>query len=73
MQEWLGKYGTARVKLNVDKKFSLKDSSLEMLYPIYDTPTNMFSLRGNTSYRQSYSVKYWFWLASFSENDWMAG
>ncbi len=41
IQEWLGKYGTARVKLNVDKDFSLKDSSLEMLYPIYDTPTNM--------------------------------
>ncbi|MEB2461558.1 inverse autotransporter beta domain-containing protein, partial [Enterobacter kobei] len=36
IQEWLGKYGTARVKLNVDKDFSLKDSSLEMLYPIYD-------------------------------------
>lgn len=33
IQEWLGKYGTARVKLNVDKDFSLKDSSLEMLYP----------------------------------------
>lgn len=32
IQEWLGKYGTARVKLNVDKDFSLKDSSLEMLY-----------------------------------------
>ncbi len=31
IQEWLGKYGTARVKLNVDKNFSLKDSSLEML------------------------------------------
>lgn len=26
IQEWLGKYGTARVKLNVDKDFSLKDS-----------------------------------------------
>ncbi|HII4621264.1 TPA: inverse autotransporter beta domain-containing protein, partial [Escherichia coli] len=30
IQEWLGKYGTARVKLNADKDFSLKDSSLEM-------------------------------------------
>ncbi len=46
IQEWLGKYGTARVKLNVDKNFSLKDSSLEMLYPIYDTPTNMLFTQG---------------------------
>lgn len=46
IQEWLGKYGTARVKLNVDKDFSLKDSSLEMLYPIYDTPTNMLFTQG---------------------------
>lgn len=43
IQEWLGKYGTARVKLNVDKEFSLKDSSLEMLYPIYDTPTKVMT------------------------------
>ncbi len=46
IQEWLRKYGTARVKLNVDKNFSLKDSSLEMLYPIYDTPTNMLFTQG---------------------------
>lgn len=45
IQEWLGKYGTARVKLNVDKDFSLKDSSLEMLYPIYDTQQICCSLR----------------------------
>ena len=32
--------------MNVDKDFSLKDSSLEMLYPIYDTPTNMLFTQG---------------------------
>ncbi|MFP1452573.1 inverse autotransporter beta domain-containing protein [Escherichia coli] len=77
IQEWLGKYGTARVKLNVDKDFWLKDSSLEMLYPILWILANKYVYYGcgsNTWYRRSYSVKYWFWLATHSSgNDWMAG
>ncbi len=74
IQEWLGKYGTARVKLNVDKDFSLKDSSLEMLYPIYDTPTNMLFTQGaihRTDDRTQSNIG--FGWRHFSENDWMAG
>lgn len=74
IQEWLGKYGTARVKLNVDKNFSLKDSSLEMLYPIYDTPTNMLFTQGaihRTDDRTQSNIG--FGWRHFSENDWMAG
>lgn len=73
IQEWLGKYGTARVKLNVDKNFSLKDSSLEMLYPIYDTPTNMLFTQGaihRTDDRTQSNIG--FGWRHFSENDWMA-
>ncbi len=74
IQEWLGKYGTARVKLNVDKGFSLKDSSLEMLYPIYDTPTNMLFTQGaihRTDDRTQSNIG--FGWRHFSGNDWMAG
>ncbi|WP_136159007.1 inverse autotransporter adhesin FdeC [Escherichia coli] len=74
IQEWLGKYGTARVKLNVDKDFSLKDSSLEMLFPIYDTPTNMLFTQGaihRTDDRTQSNIG--FGWRHFSGNDWMAG
>ncbi|HFG4068463.1 TPA: inverse autotransporter beta domain-containing protein [Escherichia coli] len=74
IQEWLGKYGTARVKLNADKDFSLKDSSLEMLYPIYDTPTNMLFTQGaihRTDDRTQSNIG--FGWRHFSGNDWMAG
>lgn len=74
IQEWLGKYGTARVKLNVDKDFSLKDSSLEMLYPIYDTPTNMLFTQGaihRTDDRTQSNIG--FGWRHFSGNGWMAG
>ncbi|EFO1591063.1 intimin-like adhesin FdeC [Escherichia coli] len=74
IQEWLGKYGTARVKLNADKDFSLKDSSLEMLYPIYDTPTDMLFTQGaihRTDDRTQSNIG--FGWRHFSGNDWMAG
>ncbi|WFW58462.1 inverse autotransporter beta domain-containing protein [Citrobacter freundii] len=36
IQQWLNRSGTARVKLDVDEKFSLKNSQLEMLIPLYE-------------------------------------
>ena len=35
--DWLQQYGNARIKLNVDNSFSLKDSSFDFLYPWLDT------------------------------------
>ena len=35
--DWLQPYGNARIKLNVDDSFSLKDSSFDFLYPWLDT------------------------------------
>ena len=35
--DWLQQYGDARIKLNVDDSFSLKDSSFDFLYPWLDT------------------------------------
>ncbi len=36
VQQWLTKVGTARVKLDVDEKFSLKNSQAELLIPWYE-------------------------------------
>lgn len=35
--DWLQQYDNARIKLNVDDSFSLKDSSFDFLYPWLDT------------------------------------
>ncbi|EEW9411792.1 attachment protein [Escherichia coli] len=35
--DWLQQYGNARIKLNVDDSFSLKNSSFDFLYPWLDT------------------------------------
>ncbi|EHF4936950.1 LysM peptidoglycan-binding domain-containing protein [Enterobacter hormaechei] len=36
LQQFLGKFGTARVQLNADDNFSLKNSQLDLLIPIYE-------------------------------------
>lgn len=47
VQEWMSQFGTAQVQLGVDEDFSLKNSSLSLLHPWYDTPENMvFSQTG---------------------------
>lgn len=35
--DWLQQYGNARIKLNVDDSFSLKDAEFDFLYPWVDT------------------------------------
>ncbi|MBC8948972.1 MULTISPECIES: inverse autotransporter beta domain-containing protein [Xenorhabdus] len=37
IQNWLGRYGTARVQLNIDSHGHLNDSQFDMLLPLYDT------------------------------------
>lgn len=74
IQEWLGKYGTARVKLNVDKDFLLKDFLLEMLYLIYDTLTNMLFTQGAIHCTDDCTqLNIGFGWRYFLGNDWMAG
>ncbi|WP_295895631.1 inverse autotransporter beta domain-containing protein [uncultured Bartonella sp.] len=36
INRWFNQFGTARIQLNVDDGFSLKNSQFEMLLPIYD-------------------------------------
>uniref|UniRef100_UPI000B202E44 inverse autotransporter beta domain-containing protein n=1 Tax=Serratia marcescens TaxID=615 RepID=UPI000B202E44 len=36
VQDWMNRFGTARVQLGVDKDFSLKNSQLDLLVPLYE-------------------------------------
>ncbi len=39
--QWLNQFGTAKTQLSVDSYFSLKGSSLDVLFPLYNTPKNV--------------------------------
>lgn len=41
VEGWLSQFGTVQSQLNVDKNFSLKDSSIDWLVPLYDSPQNI--------------------------------
>ncbi|PHM45170.1 putative invasin [Xenorhabdus mauleonii] len=38
IQDWLGRYGTARIQANIDNHGRLNGSQFDMLLPLYDTP-----------------------------------
>lgn len=47
MQQWLSRWGTARVQLDMDKSFSLKNSQFELLVPLYDRGSDMVFTQGS--------------------------
>ncbi|WP_320407044.1 inverse autotransporter beta domain-containing protein [Yersinia artesiana] len=42
LESWLNRFGTAKINLNLDNRFSLKESSLDWLYPWYDSSSLMY-------------------------------
>ncbi|MDA8512161.1 Ig-like domain-containing protein [Citrobacter sp. Igbk 14] len=40
-QQWLNQFGTARVSVSTDEHFTLNDSELELLLPLYDQKNNL--------------------------------
>ena len=47
VQRWLNQFGTARVQLDTDKNFSLKNSQFELLVPLYDRGDKMVFTQGS--------------------------
>ncbi|EEM1159068.1 hypothetical protein FVJ44_17875 [Salmonella enterica subsp. enterica serovar Panama] len=47
LQHWLNRFGTARVQLNADERFSLKNSEFDLLAPLYDKGSNVFFTQGS--------------------------
>ncbi|MDX7988406.1 hypothetical protein FE392_13885 [Xenorhabdus sp. 12] len=49
-QKWLSQFGTARINFGLDKKGTLKNSTVELLFPFYDNKTDWL-LFSQLSYR----------------------
>ncbi|EBO8100957.1 inverse autotransporter beta domain-containing protein [Salmonella enterica] len=47
LQQWLSHFGTARVQLDADKNFSLKNSQFDLLMPLYDQGDNLVLTQGS--------------------------
>ncbi|ELF0847164.1 inverse autotransporter beta domain-containing protein [Salmonella enterica] len=47
LQQWLSHFGTARVQLDADKNFSLKNSQFDLLMPLYDEGNNVVFTQGS--------------------------
>ncbi|HGA8632277.1 TPA: inverse autotransporter beta domain-containing protein, partial [Salmonella enterica subsp. enterica serovar Mississippi] len=42
IQQWLSQWGTTRVQVNLDRKLSFDENSIDTLIPIYNTENNTF-------------------------------
>ncbi|MEL5362467.1 invasin domain 3-containing protein [Serratia ureilytica] len=47
IQQWLSRFGTARVQLDADKNFSLKNSQLDLLVPLYEQKDRLVFTQGS--------------------------
>jgi len=45
--QWLNTFGTARVQLDADKDFSLKNSQFDFLLPLADSPDDLFFIQNS--------------------------
>ncbi|EUD07451.1 inverse autotransporter beta domain-containing protein [Providencia alcalifaciens] len=41
LQDWFNHFGSSQIKLEADKKFSLKNSQIDLLLPLYETENNL--------------------------------
>lgn len=73
IQQWLSRFGTARVQLDADKNFSLKNSQLDLLVPLYEQKDSLVFTQGSihrTDDRTQSNLGLGYrWFAS----DWMLG
>lgn len=46
-QQWLSRFGTARVQLDANKHLSLKNSQLDMLFPLYENKDSLVFTQGS--------------------------
>ncbi|MCE2004062.1 inverse autotransporter beta domain-containing protein [Enterobacter asburiae] len=47
IQQWLSRFGTARVQLDTDNHFSFKNSQLDLLVPLYEKKENLIFTQGS--------------------------
>ncbi|EHW5313777.1 inverse autotransporter beta domain-containing protein [Escherichia albertii] len=49
-QQWLNHFGNARVKLDTDEKFSLQNSQVDLLVPLYEKGNSLLFSQGSLHY-----------------------
>ncbi|MFN1131321.1 inverse autotransporter beta domain-containing protein, partial [Lelliottia nimipressuralis] len=73
VQQWLSRFGTARIQLEADKNFSLKNSQLDLLVPLYEQKDSLVFSQGSihrTDDRTQSNLGFGYrWFAA----DWMLG
>ncbi|TNL02466.1 invasin [Kosakonia cowanii] len=47
IQQWLSRFGTARVQLDMDDRFSLRNSQLDLLVPLYERKDRLVFTQGS--------------------------
>ncbi|MTC47244.1 LysM peptidoglycan-binding domain-containing protein [Providencia sp. wls1922] len=47
LQDWFNHFGSSQIKLVADKKFSLKNSQIDLLLPIYENEESLFFTQGS--------------------------
>lgn len=73
VQEWLSQFGTARVNINTDEHFTLNDSDLDLLLPLYNGKENLlFTQLGGRRHDDRNIVNGGFGYRHFNDN-WMWG
>ncbi|MFP2237701.1 Ig-like domain-containing protein [Pseudescherichia vulneris] len=74
VEGWLSQFGTVRSQISLDNNFSLDDSSLDMLLPLYDSPGNMlFSQMGARRKDDRTTVNLGLGMRFFPSEAWMLG
>lgn len=72
-QQWLSQFGTARVNISTDEHFTLNDSDLDLLVPLYNGKENMFFTQlGGRRHDERNIVNGGFGYRHFNQN-WMWG
>lgn len=73
VQAWLSQFGTARVNISTDEHFTLNDSELDLLVPIYNEKENLlFTQLGGRRHDDRNSINGGFGYRHFNEG-WMWG
>ncbi|MDE9543636.1 inverse autotransporter beta domain-containing protein [Xenorhabdus bovienii] len=73
-QKWLSQFGTARINLSVDKKGTLENSALDILFPVYDNKADwlLFSQVGYRN-KDSRNTLNFGLGGRYFQNNWMYG
>ncbi|CAM4027482.1 Big-1 domain-containing protein [Rahnella bruchi] len=74
VEGWLSQFGTVRSQINLGNDFSLSESSLDMLVPLYDSPRNiLFSQLGARRKDSRTTINVGAGVRFFPDDTWMIG